>query len=181
MKALALWLSLCAVAAITSPAMACSEDKLSDSDDSVVTASDDNNNLGVRVDTRGFFLANVGRLKILRAGGVAPHDSNSLGTVEREPDPEKSILTFGYCFPNGGGCDPGFIFLEDAKTQVYKQDVLGGTLYTILATDAGKQSKYTWLAEPNQVTFKNFQYQLPSGQITTLEHVMQKLFTLDDE
>src|SRR4051812_16795593 len=64
---------------------------------------------------RPFFESVKGNYKIQKVNNEVPHDSNSLACVDLET--AQVILTFGYCPPNGG-CDPGYIFLDDDKTKV---------------------------------------------------------------
>ncbi len=120
---------------------------------------------GAQIDAGSFFQSIKGRYSILLAGGIAPH-GNDIGSVEIE---DQVILTFGFC-PPGAGCDPGYIFLDNAKTKVF-QTADG---YTITSDDNGKATKYTWTISGDKVSFKNFQYVMPNNSVTTLEHVIKK-------
>lgn len=160
MKTLALVLSLSTLVALSSP----------------VRADDDTTSGGVAVEAKAFFTSVLGKYKILKAGGEAPHESGSIGTVERDTNPDQSIVTLTYC-PPGAGCDPGFIFLEDSATQVTQS----GNTWTIIHDDGGgKKSRYTWTQDGGNVTFRNYQYVMPNGSTVTLEHVMVKMPAEDE-
>ncbi len=131
------------------------------------------NTVGTQVDGPTFFTGIVGNYTILKAGGVAPHDPTQ-GSVELEPG--QAVFTFSYCPPQGG-CDPGYIFLEDAKTKVFqKMNNGGGATFTIQSLDSGRPVKFTWEVGPDgTIALKNYQYVLPGGAVTTLEHVIKKI------
>ena len=151
---------------LTHPAMALSDDCGSD-------GKEDSISVGSPIDGATFFDGIKGNYKIMKAGGAEPHEPTQ-GSVELEPG--QTVFTFSYCPPQGG-CDPGYIFLEDGKTKVFqKTSANGGAQFTIQSVDGGKQVKFSWdVTADGLISLKNYQYVLPGGAVTTLEHTIRKM------
>lgn len=159
-------LALLSFLALTQPVMALTDVCGTD-------GKEDSNSIGSPIDSATFFDGIKGNYTILKAGGAEPH-SPTQGSVEIEPG--QTVFTFSYCPPQGG-CDPGYIFLEDGKTKVFqKAGANGGALFTIQSVDGGKPVRYSWdVTSDGLISFKNYQYVLPGGTVTTLEHQLRKL------
>lgn len=127
------------------------------------------NEPGTLVDSAEFFKREAGAYRIESVGGEAPHDGNDLADVA--DGGSEANLTFPYC-PNAGGlCDPGYLDLAYSDTKVYKKEI--APTHVIFTIQAGTR-KYTWENRDGRVHFRNYQYQLASGQVIVLTHVMHK-------
>lgn len=122
---------------------------------------------------QAFFTNSQGDYKVLLVAGEKPKESNAVGGVSAESG--EGTITLSYCPPEGG-CDAGYVFFPYDKTQIQKQTASDGrNVYTLIVTEDGTKSRYTWEEVGTTINFTNYQYEKPNGKIVTLVHVIQKL------
>lgn len=124
---------------------------------------------GTPIDSAAFFKSEEGSYRIELVGGEPPHSGNDSADVSTSGS--EANLTFPYCQNQGGLCDPGYMDFAFAETKVFRKDITAThVLYTI---EVGTR-RYSWENRDGKIYFRNYQYQLASGQTIVLTHVMQK-------
>jgi hypothetical protein len=128
---------------------------------------------GTNVDAAVFIARVAGAYTIQTAGGVVPHEENSLADVFA--DTTEGAFTLPYCDPAGSFCDPGYLFFGYKVTTVTEEVLADGSVEDqIVLDDSGKKKTFTWTASTSgTITFRNEQYSL-NGKTIVLEHVMVK-------
>lgn len=104
-----------------------------------------------------------------KADGVAPKPENALADVFADSD--EFILTMPFC-PEGGSCDPGYLYFGYASTQILRETLPDGSIQDTL-TQTATGSTFTWTERAGTIAFLNPQYN-DLGNLRPLEHVLRR-------
>ena len=124
------------------------------------------------VDSKNFIKGIESQYKIESAGGVKPHDDNSIADVYADTD--EGAFTMPYCPPSEASCLPGYFFFPYDKTTVTQESLADGSTRTTLVVDDGGARTFTWTDAKGTITFHNPYYNI-GGKQTAVDHVLKKI------
>jgi hypothetical protein len=123
----------------------------------------------VAVDPRQWAAQQQSPYCVDKADGLPPKPENALADVFA--DTSEFVLTMPFC-PEGGSCDPGYLYFPYEKTQVWRETLTDGSVQDSL-TQPGISAPFTWTERGGVVTFINPEYK-DLGTPRPLEHVLRR-------